>query len=109
MVIITFRTRLKDGIDTHSLEQLGARMYELASAMHGFIAYKDFAAQDGESLTLVQFADLESLAAWRDHPEHRVAQQRGREEFFSEYHIQVCTMVREYEFTLASGRREMRG
>jgi heme-degrading monooxygenase HmoA len=109
MVIITFRTRLKDGIDMQELEQIGARMYELGSAMPGFIAYKDFAAQDGESLTLVQFADLESLATWRDHPEHRAAQQRGREEFFSEYHIQVSTLVREYEFSPASGRIQAMG
>ena len=39
-----------------------------------------------------------SLAAWKEHPEHLKAQQRGRDEFFSEYHIQVCQPVREYEF-----------
>jgi hypothetical protein len=35
------------------LEKLGARMYELATRMPGFISYKDFVAADGESVSLV--------------------------------------------------------
>ena len=48
MVVIVFRARLRDGVDLVALEALGRRMYELASAMPGFISYKDFSAQDGE-------------------------------------------------------------
>ena len=73
-------------------------MYELASKMPGFVSYKDFTAEDGENVTIVEFESLETLAAWRDHPEHKRAQARGRAEFFSEYHIQVCTTVRDYIF-----------
>lgn len=107
MVVITFRTRLRDGIDMQALEKLGARMYELAAQMPGFVSYKDFASGDGESLTLVEFADADSLAAWRDHPEHKIAQQRGRDEFFTEYHIQVCSTIREYAFTQSGGRKDI--
>jgi hypothetical protein len=31
-----------------------------------------------------------SVPAWRDDAEHRVAQQRGRDAFYSEYSISVC-------------------
>lgn len=80
----------------------GARMYELACAMPGFVSYKDFAAQDGENVTIVEFDTLEHLAAWRDHPEHKQVQQRGRDVYFSEYRIQVCTTVRDYDFKRGS-------
>lgn len=73
-------------------------MYELASAMPGFLSYKDFVAEDGENVAIVEFESLETLAAWRDHVEHRVVQQQGREKFFTEYRIQVCTPVRVSEF-----------
>ena len=96
MVVIVFRARLKAGADLEALTKLGARMYELASAMPGFISYKDFAAEDGESLSLIEFDSLDSVSAWREHPEHKRVQQRGREEFFAEYHIQVCSPVRDY-------------
>jgi heme-degrading monooxygenase HmoA len=98
MVVVVFRSRLKPEADHEALAQLGQRMYELAAAMPGYVSYKDFAAEDGESAAIVEFESLETLAAWREHPEHRAAQQRGREEFFAEYHIQVCTPVRAYGF-----------
>jgi heme-degrading monooxygenase HmoA len=98
MVIIVFRARLRPDVDQQALVQLGQRMYELASSMPGYISYKDFAAGDGENVSIIEFESHETLAAWREHPEHKAAQQRGRDEFFSEYHIQVCTPVRDYRF-----------
>lgn len=99
MVIIVFRSRIREGVE-QELAQVGQRMYELASSMPGFISYKDFVAEDGENVSIVEFESIETLAAWREHPEHKVAQQRGREAFFAEYHIQVCTPVRDYAFKL---------
>jgi len=97
MVVIVFRSRVRPGIED-AIGSVGARMYELASAMPGFVSYKDFAAEDGENVTIIEFDTLEHLAAWRDHPEHKQVQEMGRQRFFDEYHIQVCTMVRESAF-----------
>jgi heme-degrading monooxygenase HmoA len=47
---------------------------------------------------LKPFESAETLAAWREHPEHKAVQQRTRNEFFSEYRIQVCTPLRDYRF-----------
>lgn len=98
MVVVVFRSRIREDADPAALEAAAARMYELGSAMPGFLSYKDFAAADGEFVSIDEFADLESLQAWRDHPEHRAVQERGRAEFMSEYRIQVCTPVRDYRF-----------
>ncbi|MBK8908141.1 MAG: antibiotic biosynthesis monooxygenase [Rhodospirillales bacterium] len=98
MIVIVFRTRMRDDADLTEVETVGARMYELAANMPGFVSYKEFAAADGESLAFVEFRSLETLAAWRDHPEHREAQERGREAYFTSYHIQVCEIVRDYAF-----------
>lgn len=98
MIVIAFRSRLRDDVDPAELARLGGRMYELATAMPGFVSYKDFTAEDGENVSIVEFESLETLAAWRNHPEHRQAQQRGRDALFSEYHIQVCETVRDYAF-----------
>ena len=98
MPLVIFRSRLRADIDMTALEALGARMAELATAMPGFVSYKDYAAADGESVTLVEFADDESLLVWREHPEHRVAQQRARDEFMSWYRIDVCGRQRAHEW-----------
>lgn len=97
MVVIVFRSRIRAGAEAGLMTD-GTRMYELASAMPGFVSYKDFTAPDGENVTIVEFDTLEHLAAWRNHPEHEQVQQRGRDQYFSEYHIQVCTTVRDYDF-----------
>ena len=109
MVIVVFRSRLRSDADMSALEALGARMYELGSAMPGFISYKDFAAEDGETLTLVEFETEEQLLAWRNHPEHVETQARGRAEFFSEYSITVSEPRRAYHFDQAGGRVETQG
>jgi len=86
---------------------MGDRMYALATAMPGFVSYKDFTAADGEAVTVVEFASEPELLAWRNHPEHREAQERGRRDFFSEYRIQICRVERGYTFNLAQGRRDL--
>jgi heme-degrading monooxygenase HmoA len=97
-VIVVFRSRLRDDADLIALASAGERMYELASQMPGFLSYKDFAAEDGESTSIVEFSDMDSLLAWRNHPEHLAVQQRGREEFFAAYEIHVCKPLRSYAF-----------
>ena len=96
MVVVVFRSRIKPGSEA-ALEALGTRMYELGTKMPGFVSYKEYAAADGETVAIVEFDTHEHLAAWRMHPEHRAAQERGRAELFESYRIQVCDVVRESE------------
>jgi heme-degrading monooxygenase HmoA len=109
MVVIVFRSRLREDVDMAALEALGAEMAGIAGAMPGFLSYKDFAAADGELLTLAEFESEAALAAWRDHPAHRAAQERGRQEFFADYQIQVCAPRRAYRFSQAGGRQQLLG
>jgi heme-degrading monooxygenase HmoA len=104
MVIVVFRSRMRPDADMAEVEQMGLRMYELASAMPGFISYKDFVSTDGENLSLVEFESHEHLLAWRDHAEHIQAQLRAREAVFESYHITVCDPTRAYRFSVDEGR-----
>jgi heme-degrading monooxygenase HmoA len=78
---------------------MAAKMRELAEKMPGFISFKTFKAEDGERVSIIEFASEETLRAWREHPEHRRAQALGRTEFYAEYRIQVCRTERRYGFT----------
>jgi heme-degrading monooxygenase HmoA len=95
--VIVFRSRLRPDAQP-DYDRRGAEIYELGSNMPGFIAIKDFIAADGERVAIVEFDTAEHLAAWRDHTEHRVAQQQGRDRFYSEYSIQVCKVERSARF-----------
>lgn len=94
-VVTVFRSRLNEGQDDIAEEYGGtaARMAELASGMPGYVEHKAFTADDGERVTLVTFADRLSHDGWREHAEHRDAQRRGREAFYSTYTVQVAEVT----------------
>jgi heme-degrading monooxygenase HmoA len=97
MLVTVFRSRLKPGLREEYVA-LVQRMIELASTMPGYISHKDFTADDGERVTIVEFEHAEGLRAWRTNPEHIAAQKLARQKYYSEYHIQVCTLDRESKF-----------
>ena len=64
-----------------------------------FVSIKTFAAEDGERVTISEFDSLEAVNAWRANLEHLTAQRRGRAEFYAEYSLQTCELVREAKFS----------
>ena len=97
MIVTVFRSRLLPGVKDDYVA-LANRMNELAATMPGYISHKGFFAEDGERVTVVEFESEEGMRAWRMHPEHREAQRKAREIYYSEYHIQVCNVAREMRF-----------
>lgn len=97
MVVVVFRNRLRpDGASGYPEE--AARMDELARTMPGFISAKTFQARDGERVTIAEFASLEAVNAWRDHPEHEVAQRHGRDRYYETYDLQVAEVLHTIRF-----------
>lgn len=99
-VVTVFRSRLNPGTDAE-YAAVASRMNELATQMPGYVEHKSFVADDGERVTIVIFADRASHDAWRDHPEHRTAQGKGRERFYSEYSLLVADERTYREFRIA--------
>ncbi|HET7528429.1 MAG TPA: antibiotic biosynthesis monooxygenase [Burkholderiaceae bacterium] len=106
MIIVVFRAYVRPDADLPTLGRVAERMAELAKETPGLISYKDYTAEDGENVTVVEFASEPELIAWRQHPEHVLAQERARRDFFSDYHIQVCRVERSYHFAVDKGRFE---
>jgi heme-degrading monooxygenase HmoA len=87
-VVTVFRSRPRAGTDD-VYGPLADAMLTAASAQPGFVDFATFESTDGERVSLVTFATPEAHAAWRDDPAHRAAQQRGRDELYEWYSIQV--------------------
>jgi heme-degrading monooxygenase HmoA len=99
MIVTVFRSRLREGVREEYIA-LVDRMIELAKTMPGYISHKGFFAEDGERVTIVEFEHEEGMRAWRMNSEHRAAQKKAREIYYSEYSVQVCNLVRESRFKL---------
>ena len=97
MVLVVFRNLLR-GANPPGYEETAKRMVELAEQQPGFRAIKTFVADDGERVTLSEFESLDAVNAWRAQAEHLAAQRRGRREFYAEYSLQTCQLVRETQF-----------
>ena len=97
MLITVFRSRLRPGMRDEYLA-LVDRMDTLARTMPGYISHKGFFADDGERVTVVEFNHEEGLRIWRHNPEHVAAQKLAREKYYTEYHVQICTLERESHF-----------
>ncbi len=98
MIVTVFRSRLKPGVRDDYVA-LVDRMTEIAQTMPGYISHKGFFADDGERVTIVEFEHEEGLRAWRLNPEHIATQKLARKKYYTEYHVQVCTLDRESKFT----------
>jgi len=97
VLVTVFRSRLKSGVRDEYVA-LVDRMEKIARTMPGYISHKGFFADDGERVTIVEFEHEEGLRAWRTNPEHIAAQKLARQKYYTEYHIQVCTLDRETKF-----------
>ncbi len=94
MIVTVFRNRLRADNQAEYFDAV-KRMSDLARTMPGYVSHKTFTAEDGERVTIVEFADEASQKAWAVHAQHMAAKSRGREAFYSEYSIQVCSVVRD--------------
>ncbi|NCF49272.1 MAG: antibiotic biosynthesis monooxygenase [Bacteroidetes bacterium] len=69
------------------------RMIELAQVQPGFLGVEAVRGEDGIGITVSYWRDRDAIRNWRIHAEHLVAQQMGRQEFYSWYHLRVAEVV----------------
>lgn len=87
----------------------GEEIYHLAAQQPGLVSTKDFTADDGERVALIEFDSPEHLAAWRDHAQHKVAQAEGRDRWYATYSLQICDVVRSSSYVAATGAWQRSG
>jgi len=74
------------------------RMMELVSQQPGFLGIDSIRGEDGVGITISYWQSEAAILAWREHPEHRVIQARGRAQWYSKFQTRVCRVEREYRF-----------
>ncbi len=78
--------------------QIAAELRPLLENIEGFISVERFQSitTEGKLLSLSFFEDEQAVMAWRQTLEHRKAQSIGRSEYFSDYRLRVCSVLRDY-------------
>ena len=80
---------------------LAAELRPILETIDGFISIERFESltDKGKLLSLSFFRDEEAVAAWRNIPQHRRTQAKGRAKIFDHYHLRIAGVVRDYTMT----------
>ena len=70
------------------------RMHELAQLEAGFLGLES--ARETLGITVSYWRDLESIKRWKHNAEHEIAQQLGRERWYSTYKTRIALVERDY-------------
>jgi len=91
--VVIFRAQVRRFDDEYS--RTAARMRDLAIREFGCLEFHSVTEGDQE-VALSYWPDEQSIRAWRNHPEHLLAQQAGRDRWYERYSVQVAEVTREY-------------
>lgn len=97
MIAVIFEVTPREG-EAQSYFELAAALRPELEKIDGFLSVERFESvnEPGRYLSLSFWRDHEAVAAWHDHDEHRLAQDRGKREIFERYRIRVAEVVRDY-------------
>lgn len=91
VIFTSQRTRDDEGYAT-----LSERMVALAGEQPGFLGVESVRDADGLGITVSYWESEEAIARWREHAEHRVAQEKGRRVFYEDFVLRVARVERAY-------------
>jgi len=91
VIFTSLRTEVDNGYGSTA-----DRMVELAQQQAGYLGHES--ARNEIGITVSYWSSLEAIKNWKKNTEHLIAQQKGREEWYSNYKTRICLVERDYEF-----------
>ena len=71
-------------------------MVSLAEKQKGFLGIES--ARDEIGITVSYWKDLESIKMWKENIDHKVAQEKGRKDWYKAYKTRISKVERDYSF-----------
>jgi heme-degrading monooxygenase HmoA len=97
MIAVIFEVRPKPEHKQQYLD-LAAELRPILETIDGFISIERFESltEKGKILSLSFFRDEDAVAAWRNVPQHRKTQSKGRATIFEDYRLRIAGVIRDY-------------
>ncbi len=77
-------------------EEMSNNMESLAKKQTGFLGMDS--ARNEIGITISYWDSLKAIKDWKENLQHQSAQKIGKEIWYSEYHVRICKVEREYSF-----------
>lgn len=91
---VIFASQRREGDDGYA--STAERMLELAAQQPGFLGVESVRDADGFGITVSYWASAEAISAWKANAEHRLAQQRGRRDWYERFELRIARVERAY-------------
>jgi heme-degrading monooxygenase HmoA len=94
VIFASKRTKVDSGYG-----KMADKMVELASQQKGFLGVES--ARDEElGITVSYWDSLESIKNWKENSAHRIAQDKGKKEWYKNFSLRVCLVERHNFFEM---------
>jgi heme-degrading monooxygenase HmoA len=92
VIFTSTRTEVDDGYGA-----MADAMVELAAKQPGYLGV-EYARED-IGITVSYWDSLEAIKNWKENVEHKLAQQKGKSQWYSGYMLRIAKVERDYGFT----------
>jgi len=89
VIFTSIRTDVDDGYG-----DMATLMVELAEQQDGYLGMET--ARNEVGITVSYWRDLESIRKWKEHTDHKIAQEKGRTDWYSHYKTRIALVERDY-------------
>ena len=91
---VIFTSKKTDNIMDY--DEMSKEMESLAKQQKGFLGMDSVCNEIG--ITISYWDSIEAIKNWKENLQHQIAQKIGKETWYSEYHVRICKVEREYYF-----------
>lgn len=94
---VIFASERKEGDNGYGI--MAEKMVELAFQQKGFLGLES--ARDEElGITVSYWDSLEAIKNWKNHAAHKIAQDRGKTEWYKSFSLRVCRVEKHSFFEM---------
>ncbi|MEH7401945.1 antibiotic biosynthesis monooxygenase [Gottfriedia acidiceleris] len=87
----------KRTVGDNGYSKMSEKMVKLASSQPGFLGVES--ARDLEmGITVSYWESLNAIKKWKEHAAHKVAQERGKKDWYESFALRVCKVERDNFF-----------
>ena len=99
MIMVIFEFKVRPGKQEAYFAFAEAMQTEVEK-IDGFLGVERFQScvDSNKFVSVSRWRDEAAVAAWRAQPDHRTAQERGKNEIFESFELRVVNLVREISF-----------
>ncbi|QYK67072.1 antibiotic biosynthesis monooxygenase [Paenibacillus sp. S02] len=79
---------------------MGDKMVELAAQQPGLLGVESVRDHNGVGITVSYWESLDAIKNWKHNELHKVAQEKGKSEWYKTFGLRVSKVERDYFFTV---------